>query len=41
MARVLITAMGGQLTAASTPGEGATFRIEPPAVARPIRFLSS
>ncbi len=29
-ARVLITAMGGQLTAAGTPGEGSTFRIELP-----------
>ena len=28
IARALITAMGGQLTAAGTPGEGSTFRIE-------------
>ncbi len=31
IARALITAMGGQLTAASTPSEGSTFRIELPA----------
>ena len=31
IARALITAMGGQLTAAGTPGEGSTFRIELPA----------
>ena len=28
IARALITAMGGQMTAAGTPGEGSTFRIE-------------
>jgi signal transduction histidine kinase len=31
IARALITAMDGQLTATSTPGEGSTFRIELPA----------
>ena len=31
MGRALITAMGGQLTAAGTAGEGSTFRIELPA----------